>query len=85
MDRVNEIIYSAGLPGVPRMIPWVKFSPSPMVLTQHPAVPTQNTTVLAPSPMVLTQRPAIPAPSPMILAQLLTIPLNIPQSLLNVQ
>jgi hypothetical protein len=26
MDRVNEIIYSAGLPGVPRMIPWVKFS-----------------------------------------------------------
>jgi hypothetical protein len=31
MDRVNEIIYSAGLPGVPRMIPWVKFRALPGV------------------------------------------------------
>jgi hypothetical protein len=26
MDRVDEIIYPAGLPGVPRVILWVKFS-----------------------------------------------------------
>jgi hypothetical protein len=26
MDRTDEVIYLAGLPGVPRMILWVKFS-----------------------------------------------------------
>ncbi|MDR1468755.1 MAG: hypothetical protein LBT00_05625 [Spirochaetaceae bacterium] len=27
MDRTDEVIYLAGLPGVPRMILWVKISP----------------------------------------------------------
>jgi hypothetical protein len=39
MDRVNEIIYSAGLPGVPRMIPRVKFSPRGGVLNPKRAAP----------------------------------------------
>jgi hypothetical protein len=32
MDRADEVTYSAGLPGVPRMILWVKFSPRGGVL-----------------------------------------------------
>jgi hypothetical protein len=27
MDRADEVIYFVGLPGVPRVILWVKFSP----------------------------------------------------------
>jgi hypothetical protein len=26
MDRTDEVIYLAGVPGIPRVIPWIKFS-----------------------------------------------------------
>jgi hypothetical protein len=36
MDRADEVIYSVGLPGVPRVILWVKFSLKDGVL--HPRI-----------------------------------------------